>query len=514
MTYDPHAYPPFAVTVDLAVFTIRDGQLSVLLIERDEEPFEGAWALPGGFVRPEEDLHEAASRELAEETGLERFAGHLEQLRSYGNPDRDPRMRVVSVAYVAFVPDLPEPGAAGTRRRDGGGEAMTCISRLACDPRRGLQGHRRAAARLRPHRDPGRRGRPGRRQTGVHLPGHRVLPAEFTLGELQQVYEAVWGVPLVDRANFRRKVLQAPGFVRPVDGDPHRLTGGRGRPAQLYRGNDAAELNPPIKRPRGARSVRQHGPMRQKGPPVPDTSAPVTLWRPTGQNELDLVKESGWQAWPPRLPEQPIFYPVLNRWYATKITRDWNVAHRGVGFVTQFEVDRSFLDSYEVHQAGGREVLEYWIPAEDLDSFNVHIVGSIKGCCGVPGSRTRRRLRQPSSYSDISCRWPGGSILQSASWLRQGWLDSGAFVTLYSPAETVAATQAWGEARPGILGSRSSPATEQASRTALDLRSDPAPVMLVNMVSAGWVDAIPQYDDVRAFVDAIENGSFTFRFEP
>ena len=84
---------------------------------------------------------------------------------------------------------------------------------------------------------------------------------------------------------------------------------------------------------------------------MPDNRDVVTLWRPTGENELDLVKELGWRAWPPRLPEQPIFYPVLHRWYATKIAREWNVPHRGVGFVTQFDVDRAFLDTYELHQA-------------------------------------------------------------------------------------------------------------------------------------------------------------------
>jgi hypothetical protein len=104
----------------------------------------------------------------------------------------------------------------------------------------------------------------------------------------------------------------------------------------------------------------------------------VRLWRPTGQDELDLVAESGWKAWPPRLPDQPIFYPVLNSWYATKIARDWNVPHGGVGYVTQFEVRKVFLDRYEVQQAGGRDVLEYWIPAEDLDEFNANIVGTIR----------------------------------------------------------------------------------------------------------------------------------------
>jgi hypothetical protein len=104
----------------------------------------------------------------------------------------------------------------------------------------------------------------------------------------------------------------------------------------------------------------------------------VTLWRPTGPRELALVEASGWAAWPPRLPEQPIFYPVLNEDYATKIARDWNVKHDGSGYVTRFRVRRSFLDSYEVQRAGGRTILEYWIPAEDLPELNANIVGLIE----------------------------------------------------------------------------------------------------------------------------------------
>ena len=92
----------------------------------------------------------------------------------------------------------------------------------------------------------------------------------------------------------------------------------------------------------------------------------VTLWRPVGPVELQLIAESGYRAFPPRLPEQPIFYPVLNEAYATQIARDWNVKADGAGFVTCFEVKRSFLDGYRVEQAGGREHLEYWIPAEAL----------------------------------------------------------------------------------------------------------------------------------------------------
>lgn len=104
----------------------------------------------------------------------------------------------------------------------------------------------------------------------------------------------------------------------------------------------------------------------------------MTLWRPTGPKELALVEAAGWKAWPPRLPDQPIFYPVLNEEYATKIARDWNVKASGAGFVTGFEVRKSFLDRYEVHQVGGQTILEYWIPAEDLDELNENIVGQIE----------------------------------------------------------------------------------------------------------------------------------------
>ena len=107
LNYDPGAYPPFAVTADIAVFTIREDRLHVLLIERGADPFQGRWALPGGFVDIDEDLHDAAVRELAEETGI--AAEGLEQLGAYGAPDRDPRMRVVAVAFWTMVSDLKDP---------------------------------------------------------------------------------------------------------------------------------------------------------------------------------------------------------------------------------------------------------------------------------------------------------------------------------------------------------------------------------------------------------------------
>ncbi|MDH2344259.1 ADP-ribosylation/crystallin J1 [Bradyrhizobium sp. SSUT77] len=104
----------------------------------------------------------------------------------------------------------------------------------------------------------------------------------------------------------------------------------------------------------------------------------VTLWRPVGPKELELIQQTGMRTFPPRLPDQPIFYPVLTEDYAIKIARDWNVPASGSGFVTRFEVKRSFIERYDVQEAGGRSHLEYWIPAEDLDAFNAAIVGLIE----------------------------------------------------------------------------------------------------------------------------------------
>jgi hypothetical protein len=104
----------------------------------------------------------------------------------------------------------------------------------------------------------------------------------------------------------------------------------------------------------------------------------MTLWRPVGPKELELIRNADMRAFPPRLPGQPIFYPVTSEAYAIKIARDWNVPASGSGFVTQFEVLRSFLDAYSVQEVGGRAHREYWIPAEDLAAFNDAIVGSIE----------------------------------------------------------------------------------------------------------------------------------------
>ena len=115
------------------------------------------------------------------------------------------------------------------------------------------------------------------------------------------------------------------------------------------------------------------------------TPQTTTLWRPVGPQELALIEATGMTAFPPRLPEQPIFYPVTTRDYAIKIARDWNVPDSGAGYVTQFDVRTDFLARYRVETAGGRAYQEYWIPAEDLDAFNEAIVGRI----GITDTFTR-----------------------------------------------------------------------------------------------------------------------------
>ncbi len=107
----------------------------------------------------------------------------------------------------------------------------------------------------------------------------------------------------------------------------------------------------------------------------------VVLYRPVGQGELDLIAATGFAAFPPRLPHQPIFYPVLTEEYADQIARDWNTVDElsgFVGYVTRFRVEREYLERFDVQQVGGRQHLEYWVPAEELDDFNAHIVGPIE----------------------------------------------------------------------------------------------------------------------------------------
>jgi len=107
-------------------------------------------------------------------------------------------------------------------------------------------------------------------------------------------------------------------------------------------------------------------------------SETVTLYRPTGPRELALVEATGYKRWPPRLPDQPIFYPVTNEQYAIEIARDWNVPASGQGFVTRFKVRRDFMAPYAIHQVGAAHHTEWWVPADELEALNDHIVGMIE----------------------------------------------------------------------------------------------------------------------------------------
>ncbi len=223
-------YPPFAVTVDLVVLTVRAGELCVLLVRRGIPPYEGCWALPGGFVDIDEDLPDAAVRELTEETGIAEPAGHLEQLGTYGKPHRDPRGRVVTVAWLALLPDLAAP-VAGTdaASADWLPVARLTPGQLAFDHDRILaDGVERARAKL------------------EYTPlAAAFCPPEFTVAQLRGVYETVWGTRL-DPRNFHRKVTGTPDFVEPVG---RSTEGERGRPAQLFRRGSATLLHPPMLRP-------------------------------------------------------------------------------------------------------------------------------------------------------------------------------------------------------------------------------------------------------------------------
>ena len=225
--------PPVLLTVDLVILTLRSSALHVLLIRRGIEPYQGRWALPGGFIaNTSEDVFDAACRELREEANLDANGLHLEQLGAYGRPDRDPRGRIVSVAYLAIAPGLPEP-EAGTDAAAASWRPVEEFSPggspLAFDHRRILNdGLDRARSKL--------------EHTALAT---AFCDETFTLTELQRVYEAVWGVDL-DPRNFYRKVQAVPGFLSPV-GPTRRPT--RGRPAQLFRAGPRQVLHPPMMRP-------------------------------------------------------------------------------------------------------------------------------------------------------------------------------------------------------------------------------------------------------------------------
>ncbi len=212
-----YEYPRPALTVDIVAFSVQTGKLSVLIIERVGAPFSGMWALPGGFVGIDENLETAAERELEEETGLS--GAYLEQLYTYGAPDRDPRGRVISVAYFALIPSN-EP-----INKNGGSDAactrwhtLEHLPKLAFDHDEIIY-------------DALRRLRYKLEYTAV---GFQLLPETFTLTQLQQIYEIILGESL-DKRNFRRRILDA----NIIEATPHKRTD-IGRPARLYRYRDDA----------------------------------------------------------------------------------------------------------------------------------------------------------------------------------------------------------------------------------------------------------------------------------
>lgn len=156
--------------------------------------------------------------------------------------------------------------------------------------------------------------------------------------------------------------------------DPARPVARGARPEGEADGAATGAVNGAVDSAMGGAAIRAANGAAGEGAGVPEV---VTLWRPTGPEEMELVRADGSRRWPPRLAEQPIFYPVLNEQYATKIARDWNVPASGVGYVTRFDVEAEYLSQFPVRQAGGRDILEYWIPAERLEEFNDHIVGNI-----------------------------------------------------------------------------------------------------------------------------------------
>lgn len=217
--------PRIGVSVDLVILTVRGGQLTTLVWRRDSEPYPGLVALPGGFIRLDEDLPEAASRVLAERAGLPGAAVHLEQLCTYGYPDRDPTRRAVSVSYLGLAPDLPAPDQPQMSW-----QPVSSLAQMAFDHERILRdGVERARSKL--------------EYTALATAFCR---DEFTVAELRRVYEIVWGTAL-DPRNFHRKVTGAERFL--VETGEVTSSGG-GRPAARYRRGSAVLLHPPMLRPR------------------------------------------------------------------------------------------------------------------------------------------------------------------------------------------------------------------------------------------------------------------------
>lgn len=238
------AVPRIGVSVDLVILTVRGGQLATLAWRRDSSPYSGMQALPGGFIRLDEDLPAAAARVLAERAGLPGAQVHLEQLQSYGYPDRDPTRRAVSVAYLALAPDLPAPDTPQMSW-----QPVSALTQMAFDHERILQdGVERARSKL--------------EYTSL---GAAFCRDEFTVAELRRVYEIVWGVPL-DPRNFHRKVTGARNFL--VETGEVTASGG-GRPAQLYRRGGALLLHPPMLRPSVVRPATLRPLSEDADPPLP-----------------------------------------------------------------------------------------------------------------------------------------------------------------------------------------------------------------------------------------------------
>ncbi|MDO5081836.1 MAG: NUDIX domain-containing protein [Arachnia propionica] len=218
--------PLLTLAVDLVILTIDQGRLKVALVRRGIPPFKGDFALPGGFVLADESVLDAARRELVEEAGLVVGPAHLEQLATFGEPGRDPRGRVVSVAHLALTP-TPGPLTAGSDAAEAAWFDVTELPSLAFDHAEILVvGLERARAKL--------------EYTTIAT---KFCKPEFTMRELRAVYETAWGQP-IDPRNFSRKVLGSPGFIV----ETGVRSGGRGRPAALYRAGEAATLHPAILR--------------------------------------------------------------------------------------------------------------------------------------------------------------------------------------------------------------------------------------------------------------------------
>jgi 8-oxo-dGTP diphosphatase len=207
-----YAYPHPAVTTDIVVFTLRENHLEVLLIQRGSPPFQGQWALPGGFLEIDEDLDVGAARELVEETGVSDL--YLEQLYTFGGKDRDPRERVITVAYLALVPTEKLKPVAGSDAAAVGWHPVDQLPPLAFDHHAIID---TARARL-------------SAKSRYSTIACQLLPPQFTLGELQAVYEVLRGESL-DKRNFRKWILSL-DCIRET-GEMRR--NGQRRPARLYR---------------------------------------------------------------------------------------------------------------------------------------------------------------------------------------------------------------------------------------------------------------------------------------